>query len=650
MMNNNLQSFSNMNLYPELEHSKKNVNISSDEYKSANSATHPANKPIVSTHYFAIDSRQRDYNLYPDANNYNVQIPDSYNNITSIELKAAMLPRSEYNVNTCNKYIDFVIGDYISSIKIKPGKNGNIVTNNNKEVQDGTYYLTISSTYGSGANISAYVSSGLIKTITILDPGSGYSYADVTQVYLFDFNFFEIEIGEQYITQLREGQYTIGGNPVMNESAGSENSYQSWTPSKLLNEIEASMSNAVLQDAEYCYSRKAGKLLDKSESIPDNTKDYPLLFTARLMSQYPDLPSYDNSVSTRNDPENFETNACKFNRIYFSNVLIFNIDFGTNDITDLTINGNGNHIFYDENDFEYEILKHHNYFETKYIVYCGLVDPLKKIGNYWEGLKDGFLYESVGTVLTGATVELAHWEILFSTGKNYVVNSASLFGFNKRNYGHKSRVNNVSVILNNYADATKETVLIPRGLTYSSENDYYLYGDPEYIVLSFRPKYGANNVKGINNRVDSLENSNINRVFACLIYDTIQPSVLQDLTSGVSIEPINSYANSANSNKTFMVQNKNFSESTLLSGNVGNLNSSDYARNGMLRAMKGADFDRKIIEFYQPMSSLSHLNIRFSKFSKGAIGSSEELYNFHGKEHFLLFEIKCGDLQTGDRF
>ena len=43
------------------------------------------------------------------------------------------------------------------------------------------------------------------------------------------------------------------------------------------------------------------------------------------------------------------------------------------------------------------------------------------------------------------------------------------------------------------------------------------------------------------------------------------------------------------------------------------------------------------------------MNIRFTKFSRGAIGSEEELYNFAGREHLLIFEITCADPLTGRR-
>ena len=67
--------------------------------------------------------------------------------------------------------------------------------------------------------------------------------------------------------------------------------------------------------------------------------------------------------------------------------------------------------------------------------------------------------------------------------------------------------------------------------------------------------------------------------------------------------------------------------------------------------MKGADFDRKIVEFPQPVAQIFDLNVRFTKFTKlGSQGLDDELYDFHGKEHLLLFEITCADPKTGRRF
>ena len=67
-----------------------------------NEVTHPADlKCKPAKHILAIDSRQRDFIKFPHPNCYSIDIPN-YNNVTGIELKAAMLPRTEYNVNSCN--------------------------------------------------------------------------------------------------------------------------------------------------------------------------------------------------------------------------------------------------------------------------------------------------------------------------------------------------------------------------------------------------------------------------------------------------------------------------------------------------------------------------------------------------------------------
>lgn len=630
-----MQNFEN-NFFPELmDSSSNNLQVPN----SANDITHPSDKKSASVHYFAIDSRQRDYDLYPEANNYYVPIPDSYNNVTSIELKAAMLPRTEYNVNSSNKYIDFSIGDFISKVKVKSGVSLEVFKDG-KTISSGTYNLSISGKATNPAIITVDVDEAsriVTSSIKIDYAGSGYISSKKIQCYLFDFELFEVQVGFKYIAKMREGQYTIGGNPIMYDNVN--NKYvQSWTPSKLLNEIEASMSNAILQDSEHCYSRIAWSSTEKDSTGYNNlTKDYPLLFNARIMSQYPVIDTYSslNNPSNRSSPEEFEANSCKFNRMYISNCLIFQIENlrNINTLSGEFVDDDGNTYII----LKSEIIPDENL--NRHLLFCKLKDNYRN----WQGLGEiNNLKALLSTSSPDIKIGIANFELLFATGEHNVVNSAALLGFNKRNYFNSTNIDKILI--------NDDKCLLPRCVCYSSENDYFLFGDPEYIILSFRPKYGANNIKGINDRVDSMENSNINRVFACLIFDPIQPSVLQDLSSGTAMGTINSYANSANNTKSFLVNNNepNLNDNLLLSGNVGNFNSVDFRQPGMIRAMKGYDFDQKIIKFPQPMSSLPHLNIRFTKFSKSNIGTDEELYNFHGKEHFLLFEVKCEDPMTGN--
>ena len=615
-----MQNFENMNFRPDVSEYIQFPDPRQNE--PFNRATQPSDKPIINKHIFAVDSRQRDYSKYPKANNYYIPIPERYRNVTGIELKAAMLPRTEYNVNSVNKYLDFVIGDFITDV-ITNGKLTNFNTSD-----AGIYNFTTQGTGINGEIQFELETNSKITNITIINSGTGYSYSDpprfvctdTSKQYLFDSLNINAVIGFEYVGLIREGQYSIGGNPEFYETAGPPaTTQQSWVPNNLVCELENAMSNAILNDANHCYSRKS--VVQRGTNVAGGT-DYPLLFTTRLMSQYPNVTTYETGIQT--NPENYNTNACNFNRMYFTNCLIFKY---TN-VFAPTVGGNVT----DGNAIDYTILKVEKIpasaMDNEYIIYCSLDDPSVS----WEGLAP----------VNG--LELAHWEFLFASGRNKVINSASLLGYNKRNYGYNDRVQNEVIQVN-----TANT-LIPSGLTYSTENDYYLYGDPEYVVLSFRPKYGGNTITGINDRVDSNPNSNLDRVFACLIYDTVQPAVLQDVSSGKLDTFYNSPADTNNKNiGTFLEYDSNFTDTKQLVGNSGSINTSYNKPPGQLKAMKGADFDRKIVEFPQPVAQIFDMNIRFTKFSKGAIGSDEELYNFHGKEHLLLFEITCSDFMTGKR-
>ena len=593
---------------------------------SFNNTTHPSDKtrePIK--HIYAVDSRQRNYSVYPDSNNYNIQVPDRYRNVSSIELKAAMLPRTEYNVNNMNKFLDISIGDYVSSLLYKKVK----ITDGNSEIVIGKHSLIIDKPYfswGSQCEIQVEINSNYkISEYTILNHGSGYSSSNPPKASLYDYIDFEVKIGVDYICKLREGQYTIGGNPVfINNTNG--NSYQSWTPTNIVNELECALSNGILNNSEYCYSRKSWTTLNKTTTeleIENYDKDYPLLFTTRIMSQYPSINTY---TGENNTSENYNTNSCNFNRLYFSNSLILRTQSSP---TNNQLSGIDK--FEDSNNFKYSIIKYIQIGNTdNYILYCKLENPLKKInGNYWAGISEGNMNDDF-------FAKLAHWEFKFATGRNYVVNNSSLIGFNKKNYCNNYNINNINI---------NNCTLIPKSLSYCTDNDYNLIADPEYVMLSFRPKYGGNTLDGINERVDSHENSNVDGVFACLIFDSVNSSVLQDLSSGKNISNIDSILEENNKLGTKI----SYDNSELLTGNVGSHNATFLRGPGLLKAMKGSDFDQKIFKFAQPIAEIWEMNIRFTKFSKGAIGSDEELYNFGGKEHLLIFEITCDDPLTGRR-
>jgi hypothetical protein len=94
----------------------------------------PNKSKVVSKHTIIVDSRQRDYSLYNNPNNYSVNVVVPYRNVERIELIAAMMPKTEYNITTENNLILLTIsgiqeelylteGQYIIGSNIQGGIN-----------------------------------------------------------------------------------------------------------------------------------------------------------------------------------------------------------------------------------------------------------------------------------------------------------------------------------------------------------------------------------------------------------------------------------------------------------------------------------------------------------------------------------------------
>jgi len=76
--------------------------------------------------HLVIDSRDRDYLLYPNSNKYRVEIPQEWKDITSLELTLAQIPNTFYNITVSNNV--FYISDSpnnIASINIPEGQYNN---------------------------------------------------------------------------------------------------------------------------------------------------------------------------------------------------------------------------------------------------------------------------------------------------------------------------------------------------------------------------------------------------------------------------------------------------------------------------------------------------------------------------------------------
>jgi hypothetical protein len=78
------------------------------------------------TRHLVIDSRDRDYLLYPNSNQYRIEVPQEWKDITALELSLAQIPNTFYNITESNNV--FYISDTpnnIFSINIPEGQYNN---------------------------------------------------------------------------------------------------------------------------------------------------------------------------------------------------------------------------------------------------------------------------------------------------------------------------------------------------------------------------------------------------------------------------------------------------------------------------------------------------------------------------------------------
>lgn len=260
-------------------------------YRETQNATLPwQNKdrmPITKS--IAIDSRHRDCTRYKNPSVYNINLDHIFRNVTGIELKGAIFPKTSYNIHTSNNKIDFAIGDFVTGFSILDRGSGYTIPPT----------VTISSPPGAGITASALAIidvHGTIQSLMLLNGGSGYTPSNPPFVMIsLPTNAKQARpakinaiVGNLYTATLRVGEYEIGGNPTQPPSVPS-------VPSGLLLEIQNAM-NYVVNGGAY---------------NPLSTSP----FAVRLVSQYPMLGAQPGT------PEAYDTNACRFNRIQTINTL-----------------------------------------------------------------------------------------------------------------------------------------------------------------------------------------------------------------------------------------------------------------------------------------------------------------------------------------
>jgi hypothetical protein len=256
----------------------------SDIYKDTQQVTMPWQEVYSVANSVVIDSRQRDCARYRTPSRYVINLDNTFKNITSIELKGAIIPKSSYNIHSSNNKIDFAIGSTVTEIRIIDGGSGYVIAPT----------VTITSPpSGTTATATAIINMyGSITNIIINVTGSGYIPSTPPSVFISaPTNAKQARlpralaiVGTHYTAQLRIGEYDIGGNPIP----------PSFLPTNLLLEIQNAMNYVVI-----------GGAYNPLSSSP---------FVVRLVSQYPEIGA------TTGTPEAFDTNSCLFNRIQVVNV------------------------------------------------------------------------------------------------------------------------------------------------------------------------------------------------------------------------------------------------------------------------------------------------------------------------------------------
>lgn len=94
----------------------------------------PKKSKVVTKHNLIVDSRQRDYTIYQRPNNYLINLSESYRNVERLELVAAMLPKTEYNINSDNNLLVVTINNVTQQLILTPGQyliGSNVIGNVN---------------------------------------------------------------------------------------------------------------------------------------------------------------------------------------------------------------------------------------------------------------------------------------------------------------------------------------------------------------------------------------------------------------------------------------------------------------------------------------------------------------------------------------
>jgi hypothetical protein len=103
--------------------------------------------------HLVVDSRDRDYLLYPNSNKYRIEVPEEWKDIVSAELTAAQIPNTFYNIaETNNSFYISETPSNLSNIQVPEGQYNNQLLLDTLNGKYGDLFINLISKYNFSRN------------------------------------------------------------------------------------------------------------------------------------------------------------------------------------------------------------------------------------------------------------------------------------------------------------------------------------------------------------------------------------------------------------------------------------------------------------------------------------------------------------------
>ena len=539
-----------------------NSNYFSFQPRKPNEGKLPQNSELIltSNHTYIVDSRQRDTIAHPSPSSYSIDFGTPYKNVTSIELKAAMLPKCQYNVHSGNNRIDFNLDDTVTNVILVDGGNGYLPPTGiaglgipfpitavsppaagDISAESATLMITIGRIPSPNVPLSFN-----ITTITINTPGAGYirghirEYANSSGAHFIDSIIPRAKRSDGFTGVYRRAKVTL--------EVGKE--VTAYIP---VGQYDFNHGNAVANSGLPWAVRQA--LVDATN------KAYP-------GAPWGGLNPFDgaSAVKLTTQPWNEGVGgSTPLNRVEIRLINFSNIGSQIT-VGPLTL------------------------FTPTLELLWGSGSNHKNSAIHLLGYGSTLIQEEFGTITNQS-----------EGSRNLSLDQANITN---------STTSGPAALPSSFSNAVGlPFALTDNAIFLRSRNDYNLYDYPDYTIITFTSVADSD-------RIESGD-STLDEGFAVLIFDNNPPNVLW---------------RRPDANATAAGTQSQWGNTT------------EWIKDpGTLKALRGDDFTKKILQIYPPLAKCSSLHVSFKKFGG-------ELMDFKGRDHLLIFEIGCNDINTGNRF